>query len=93
MFGALIKKRRAAMRMSQQQLADELDVSASLVSRWEGGVVDPPLSKATQALMFLRASPDEIVSLVAGSAAVTSSDEDPPDCATLPLARELAVVA
>jgi transcriptional regulator with XRE-family HTH domain len=91
MFGKLVKRRRSERGWSQQRLADALSMSTSLVSRWENGDVDPPLSKAMEALRLLGATSDDVGAMFEEAACVPSADDDTPVGEPLPF-PELAAV-
>lgn len=47
-LAALLTRRRAARRISQEALADQLGVGRRTFQRWESGEIDPPAMRLFQ---------------------------------------------
>ena len=63
MIGNQIKKIRTEQGMTQQNLADQLFVTAQAVSRWENGEVEPSLSTITKMAQIFNVTTDEILGI------------------------------
>lgn len=61
MIGNQIKKFRTEQGMTQQNLADQLFVTAQAVSRWENGEVEPSLSTITKMAQIFHVTTDEML--------------------------------
>lgn len=56
-----IKKWRAARKMTQQQLADKMEVNRVTVASWERGIKKPSLDNCIKLSEILDVSLDELV--------------------------------
>ena len=59
--GVNIRKRRVALGLSQQELADKLQVTRQTISNWELGQGAPSLDKAMELAKLYRVSLDDLV--------------------------------
>lgn len=59
-LAALLMRRRIALRISQEALADQLGVGRRTFQRWESGEIDPPAMRLFQwaALLGVNIAPD-----------------------------------
>ena len=62
-FAERIKYLRAEKGLGQEELAKELGVSASVISRWENGLREPTMSSLIALAKFFHVSIDYIVGL------------------------------
>ena len=60
-FGKNLRQVRKERRLTQQQLAELLDVQQRVVSRWETGVAKPHLNHIVQLAKVLEVSLDRLV--------------------------------
>ena len=60
-IGAFIKELRKEKRLTQEQLAEKLNVSGRTVSRWETGTNMPDISLLTELAEFFDVSIPEII--------------------------------
>ncbi|MBD1373881.1 helix-turn-helix transcriptional regulator [Hazenella sp. IB182357] len=60
-FADKLKKRRKALGITQQTLADELGVSHTTVSKWESGNFDPDTSTLKKIANYLHVSIDYLL--------------------------------
>ena len=82
----LYELRRAA-GLSQEELAEKLNVSRQAVSKWENGAAQPELSKLVELSRLYGVSVDELLSLEEAEKNGTSVDADAPAPAA-PTAQE-----
>ena len=75
MIGEQIKKHRTQKGLTQQNLADQLFVTAQAVSRWENGEVEPSLNTITQMAKIFGVSTDEMLGI---EGAAEKKPEDTP---------------
>lgn len=61
----VFKTLRVKRGMNQAELADELQVSSSTVSRWEKGLVNIPYEKCKELKQILGMSDEEYLALIA----------------------------
>lgn len=59
--GNFIMEKRKALRMTQQQLADKLNVSFQAISKWENGTTYPNIEILQDLAIVLKVSVDEIL--------------------------------
>ena len=59
--GNFIMQKRKALRMTQQQLADKLNVSFQAISKWENGTTYPNIEILRDLAIVLEVSVDEIL--------------------------------
>ena len=59
MVGDKIKSLRKAKKLTQEQLADYLNVSAQAVSKWETGLTSPDIDMLPRLAVFFQTSVDE----------------------------------
>ena len=62
-IGAKIKQLRTAMGMTQEQLGNELSVSAQAVSKWESGTTTPDIQLLPEISVLFGVSIDELFSI------------------------------
>ena len=62
-IGAKIKQLRTAMGMTQEQLGNELSVSAQAVSKWESGTTTPDIQLLPEISVIFGVSIDELFSI------------------------------
>lgn len=62
-FGEFLKREREASKITQQDLADKLNVDRSLVSQWERGLCEPNLNSLRKLCVILSLSGDDILQL------------------------------
>ena len=60
-IGSFIMEKRKALGMTQQQLADRLNVSFQAVSKWENGTTYPNIEILRDLAIVLEVSVDEIL--------------------------------
>ncbi|MBQ9764880.1 MAG: response regulator [Lachnospiraceae bacterium] len=61
MIGAIIKKRRTAMKLTQEELADKLNVTPQAVSRWENEISLPDITLVSRISEVLNMSCDTLL--------------------------------
>ena len=61
MIGDKIRELRKARRLTQEQLADYLNVSSQAVSKWETGASSPDLDMLPRLAVFFRTTPDALL--------------------------------
>ncbi|MBR5309827.1 MAG: helix-turn-helix domain-containing protein [Oscillospiraceae bacterium] len=66
-IGAKIKQLRTALGMTQEQLGNELSVSAQAVSKWESGTTMPDIQLLPELSIIFGVSIDELFSITAES--------------------------
>ena len=59
--GKFIMEKRRALGMTQQQLADKLNVSFQAISKWENGTTYPNIEILRDLAIVLEVSVDEIL--------------------------------
>lgn len=60
-IGAIIKKRRVAMKLTQEELAEKLNVTPQAVSRWENGISLPDIALVPRIADVLNMSCDDLL--------------------------------
>lgn len=60
-IGSFIMDKRKALRLTQQQLADKLNVSFQAISKWENGIAYPNIEILRDLAIVLNVSADEIL--------------------------------
>lgn len=60
-IGYKISKSRLLLNLTQEQLADKLDVSRQTISKWESGIAYPETSKIFKLAQFLEVSCDYLL--------------------------------
>lgn len=63
MLGNQLKKCRLAAGMTQQQLADKLNLSRSAISKYERNIVNPNIHRRVQIFFHLKASADFLLDI------------------------------
>lgn len=61
MIGDKIRELRKARKLTQEQLADYLNISSQAVSKWETGASKPDLDMLPQLAVFFRTTPDALL--------------------------------
>lgn len=62
-FGKILKDLRTERHMSQQQLADLLNISQSAIAKWELGKTEPTASAIVSVALFFDVSCDFLLGL------------------------------
>lgn len=62
-FGKILKDLRTEMHLSQQQLADLLNISQSAIAKWELGKTEPTASAIVSVALFFDVSCDFLLGL------------------------------
>ena len=60
-IGAIIKKRRVAMKLTQEELAEKLNVTPQAVSRWENEISLPDITLVPRIADLLKMSCDDLL--------------------------------
>ncbi len=60
-IGAIIKKRRVAMKLTQEELAEKLNVTPQAVSRWENEISLPDITLVPRIAEVLKVSCDDLL--------------------------------
>lgn len=60
-IGAIIKKRRVAMKLTQEELAEKLNVTPQAVSRWENEISLPDIALVPRIAELLKTSCDDLL--------------------------------
>ena len=60
-IGEKLRTLRRGQKMTQEQLAEQLNVSAQAVSKWETGVSAPDLNTVTQLALLFHTTPDDLL--------------------------------
>ncbi len=60
-IGAIIKKRRVAMKLTQEELAEKLNVTPQAVSRWENEISLPDIALVPRIAEVLKMSCDDLL--------------------------------
>lgn len=60
-IGAIIKKRRVAMKLTQEELAEKLNVTPQAVSRWENEISLPDIALVPRIAELLKISCDDLL--------------------------------
>jgi transcriptional regulator with XRE-family HTH domain len=63
LFPAALKKARLAKNLNQEQLSELISVSRQTVSRYESGIIEPPIGVIVNLAKILEFSLDEIFGL------------------------------
>ena len=63
MLGNRLRKCRLAVGMTQQQLADKLNLSRSAISKYERNIVNPNIHRRVQIFFHLKASADFLLDI------------------------------
>lgn len=75
-FGRYIKEKRKAAGLSQKELATQLFVSESAVSKWERGLSYPDMTLVTSLCEILHVSEHELLTAICISVRLRSSPVD-----------------
>lgn len=90
-YGMLIKQSREARRLTQEQLAEQLDVTRQAVSKWEAGLSRPTQDKLDKLSVLLEIAPETWAEIDAANA---PPEPCPPEsAAVLPWKIAAAVLA
>jgi len=60
-FGIYIKEKRLAFKLTQEELAEKLYISATAISKWENGKAYPDITLISQICHVLNISADEFI--------------------------------
>lgn len=60
-IGAIIKKRRVAIKLTQEELAEKLNVTSQAVSRWENEISLPDIALVPRIAELLKISCDDLL--------------------------------
>ena len=63
--GAVIARRRKVLGLSQEALAEKMDVSRQAVAKWENGQAFPTAERLTRLCRVLEVTPEELLPLFA----------------------------
>lgn len=64
--GAVIARRRKVLGISQEALAEKMDVSRQAVAKWENGQAFPTAERLTRLCRVLEVTPEELLGLAEG---------------------------
>ena len=64
--GAVIARRRKVLGLSQEALAEKMDVSRQAVAKWENGQAFPTAERLTRLCRVLEVTPEELLGLAEG---------------------------
>ena len=60
-YGTRIKQARETRRLTQEQLAEQLDISRQAVSKWENGTSEPSTANLMALAKLYNVSVDELL--------------------------------